>query len=224
MIQRYYKAAFLDKGYLLDSYNHKNLIIEKINDPRLTPDMDRIRSGSTQLFRRNYGDRQFTSEENADVVLRHNEQHYYAEFINGDWYWVNGCYECSGDKRDWMGYSTCEKHDVCAHCSITRKLNKGSCWGRKEGWVCTSCKDIEHEKLKREALEAFDEDEFCEWDYEGLDTPKCPYCNYEIEHCDHDLYEADNQETKCPRCDNKFKVTAEPRVSFSCERIEKSNP
>ncbi|MGP9497921.1 hypothetical protein [Halomonas sp. AOP43-D1-4] len=34
-----------------------------INEPLLTPDMKRTWSGATQLFRKDYKDRQFTSEE-----------------------------------------------------------------------------------------------------------------------------------------------------------------
>lgn len=84
-----------------------------INEPLLTPDMKRTWSGATQLFRKDYKDRQFTSEENADVVLRPPEHHLFAELIGGQWCWVNGCAECNGKPRDWMTYIECDKHDVC---------------------------------------------------------------------------------------------------------------
>lgn len=194
----YYKAVNLKHSptpYLLDSYGFRNNIIEKINDPRLTSDMDRTRSGPTQLFRRDYGDRQFTREENADVILKHEKREYYAEFIEGEWYWVNGCYECSGDKRDWMGYSTCEKHDVCRSCRRDRK-SAVICWGGKEGWECNYCKE-ERERIElAEALEKMPE--YDENDYWHKDELTCPYCGLEMDGYEAYKYsEADSEEIKC---------------------------
>lgn len=216
MIERYYKEVFLDKGYLLDNYNSKNLIIEKINDPRLTADMRRTRSGSTQMFRRDYGDRQFTSNENADVTLKNENQSYYAEFIEGEWYWVNGCYQCANDKRDWMGYSTCVVHDVCAHCAIPRAELKEAPWGRKEGWVCKPCAQIEHDEEKAKALAWFDESEFDEDNYRYLNAPKCPYCDHEL--TDPPEYWGESKDIKCPRCDSTYAVEAEVSYQYHTTR------
>jgi hypothetical protein len=217
MIERYYKAAYLDKGYLLDSYGHKNLILEKINDDRLTADMHRTRSGSTQIFRRDYGDRQFSNEENADVVLKHPDKQYYAEFIEGEWYWVNGCSECSGDRRDWMCYSTCEKHDVCATCGISRKMNKGSCWVGKNGWTCTSCKEAKEAIELAKALEEMGE--YDEGDFWHKDELTCPFCGLEMDGYDAYKYsESDCDEIKCDRCKNTYEVTGHISVCYTTRR------
>lgn len=129
-----------------------------INEPLLTPDMKRTRSGATQLFRKDYKDRQFTSEENADVVLRPPERHLFAELIGGQWCWVNGCAECNGKPRDWMTYIECDKHDVCRTCKTPRSQLTESPWGGKHGWQCKPCAEIEHEAEKVEALAAMPEE------------------------------------------------------------------
>ncbi len=219
MIKHYYKEAHLDKGYILDSHGYKNLIFEKINDPRLTSDMDSVRSGSTQLFRRDYGDREFTKEENADVILKHTEKQYYAEFIDGEWYWVNGCYECSGSKRDWMGYSVCEKHDVCSVCGISSKDNKSICWGRKEGWACNDCKEREDAEELKKALDNMPE--YDEDDYWHKDELTCPFCGLEMDSYDaHKYSESDSEEINCQRCKNTFEVDGHISVCYSTRRIE----
>ena len=194
----------------------RNQVIEKINDPRLSTDMKRTRSGRTQLFRRDYGDRNFTSEENADVVLRHPQRHFYAEMVDGEWHWVNGCCECNGEKRDWVNsYIECEKHDVCSSCGIPRAQAK-TCWGRKVGWYCDTCKQQEHDDRKHEYLSSFDEEEFDEEDYRYLDTPKCPYCNFQLE--DPPEYWGESKDIKCPCCDHTYAIEAETTYTYHATR------
>ncbi len=131
-----------------------------INDKRLTPTMERVRSGRTQLFReRNKDDRSFIGSDNCDVSLQHEIKSMYAELIDGQWYWLNGCAECNGEERDWMTYIECEEHDRCRTCNTNRKDIKGSVWGGKEGWQCKPCHESEHLEIRRIAFEQLDGEE-----------------------------------------------------------------
>ena len=125
-----------------------------IENDKLTPKMERVRSGSTQLFRRKGLDNKFTEESNADVVLEPPRPELYAELIEGQWYWVNGCAECNGKPRDWMTYVECEKHNVCRTCGVSRQQLKGAVMGGRNGWQCRPCHITEAEINKKAALQA----------------------------------------------------------------------
>jgi hypothetical protein len=190
---------------------------ELIVNEWLTPDMERTRNGATQLFRRKGLDRHFTSEENADVILKHDNKEMYAELIDGQWYWVSGCAECNGKPRDWMTYIECEEHNVCRTCGIHRNKTTNALGG-KHGWQCSKCHTAEHEAEKKEALDAMPE-EYDTWDFHGQDEITCPYCAHEFS----DSFEsndADDDEKDCPRCDNVFKVTAVHSLTFDCDRLD----
>ncbi|TXE56382.1 hypothetical protein [Serratia nematodiphila] len=75
------------------------LIIGQINDSRLMPGMNRIRSGSTQKFGVDWHKPGFT--------ISPPEKHFYALEIKGVWMWVNGCVHCNknGEK---MSYVVCD--------------------------------------------------------------------------------------------------------------------
>ena len=115
---------------------------ELILDKRLTPTMERVRCGKTQMFReKNPDDRSFISVENADVILVHpTDVAMYAELIDGKWYWITGCAECKGEPRDWLSYIECDKHNRCCRCGINRENIKDiSVWGGKRGWTRVEC-------------------------------------------------------------------------------------
>lgn len=194
-----------------------------INDERLTPDMQRIRSGSTQLFRREYGDRKFINHDNADVILQPPSRHLFADLIDGVWHWVNGCAECNGQERDWMTYIECEKHDVCRTCKTPRSQITDTPWGGKHGWQCKPCADMEHEAEKSQALAAMP-DEYNELDYWHEDTPRCPYCNFELHVESEDIGGMldHTQEQECPRCDSNFVIEAECSISYTTRRKEEA--
>lgn len=192
-----------------------------INDSRLSSDMERVRAGSTQLFRvPKRGDLSFINNENADVVLIPPEKHIYAELIDGTWHWVNGCAECNGQPRDWMTYIECDKHNVCRTCQTPRSEISGPAWGGKHGWQCDACNTREHEAEKAAALEAMPDD-FCETDYRYMDSIKCPYCD--AKHDETDMHSAiDHEETvECWRCDNEFTVSGEVSVTWTTSRTER---
>lgn len=206
----------------------------KIDDPRIAGYTNRTRSGSTQVFYTGNDERDWDRYRKEGGGRKHNvtmhdkpdtiritppEKHYYAELIEGEWWWVNGCEECNGRPRDCVkSYIECEKHDVCNHCGIERKKLDHAPWGKKDGWICQPCAQIAHDIEKEQALADMPE-HHDEWHYHDLHDITCPYCNYKFS----DSWEyanADEEEQECPRCDNVFTVTAVQSLTFDCSRIE----
>jgi len=216
-----------NKDYIIDNYGFKNLLVEKINDSRLTPTMKRTRSGRKQIFREDFNlkgelKRHFANEGDPDVItLRHEKQEYYAVLVEGEWWWANGCYECSGDKKDWMCYSICNKHDVCSKCGVHTSDEKVTTrWGNKNGWVCNICHDRE-EAIEKAKWQAKIDDDYCSWDYDELDLVKCPWCTFEYDAYESCVSFAGNDkesEEECPKCNNKFTITGHTRYTFTMER------
>ena len=193
-----------------------------ILDPRLTADMERVRSGSTQLFRVLGNHRSFINEDNADVVLTPPERHLYADLVNGEWHWVNGCEECNGRPRNTAkSYIECDAHNVCCTCGTPRAELKEAPWGCIDGWQCKPCADAEHEAEKAAALAAMPSDEdYDPWDYEGCDRIKCPYCNADIDSDDH--YDAieNPRDITCYRCGNTFKLAGETHITWTMTKVD----
>ena len=205
----------------------------KIGDERLADYKNRTRSGREQVFYTGNDSRDFDRyraegggskpnvkiHDKPDTIrIEPPEKHYYAELIEGEWWWINGCAECNGEPRDWMTYIECDKHNVCRTCKTPRNEIKDTPWAGKNGWQCKPCHEIQQEEEKQSALDAMPE-EFDEWDYHGVNEITCPYCKYEFS----DSWEsanADSEDNDCPRCDNTFKVTAVHSLTFDCDRIE----
>lgn len=205
----------------------------RIDDGRLSEYTKRTRSGSEQVFYTGGDERDFERyraegggtnpnvkmHDKPDTIrLQPPEKHYYAELIDGEWWWVNGCTECNGRPRDWMTYIECDEHNVCRSCGIPRSELNEVPWAGKHGWHCQPCAKKEHEEEKQVALAAMPAD-YDSWDYHGVNEITCPYCAYEFS----DSWEAagDHDEThECPRCDHEFKVTAVHTLTFDCDRIE----
>lgn len=188
---------------------------QTINDSRLTADMERIRSGPDQIFRKSGEGR--SSADN--IILQPPERHFYAELIDGVWCWVNGCAECNGQPRDWMTYIECEKHNVCRDCQTPRSQLTEAPWGRKDGWQCKPCAAIEHEAEKATALAAMP-DEHDEMDYHFEDKPRCPYCDlqFEVESEEIDGMLNSEEDRQCDRCDHTFTIEAEMSITYSTNR------
>lgn len=180
-----------------------------INDKRLTPTMERVRSGRTQLFReRNKVDRSFIRLKNCDVSLKHEDKEMFAELIEGEWYWVSGCSECNGGERDWMSYIECEKHDVCSCCSIAIKEIKGSVWGGRKGWTCKPCKEAKDLEIRIEAfVKLKGEEPDCSYNDEII----CPHCGSQISN--DDMYE--NQDIECYVCNGEIHLEIHYSFNYS---------
>ncbi len=186
-----------------------------INDKRLTPDMKRIRSGSTQLF----WHKGLNNSKKAEIVLEPPRRELYAELIDGKWYWVNGCCECNGELRNSIkSYIECEKHDVCEICRRPRKMFKSYVYGTKRGWICGSCKQQKDEERKRIALEAMTSKEYNKWDYLYQDNIICPHCATKQKYDNTDIPEGDQV---CDTCGGKYSVEPHYSIKFSTACIGK---
>lgn len=140
------------------------IIIGPINDDRLTPGMNRIRSGQTQLFG--------GTTHAPELTLTPPEKHLYALEVKGIWMWVNGCSHCNknGEK---MSYVVCEEHDRCQGCGTHRSKAvripprnehdaSGGVWGSRDdngvwGWTCHRCREAENVAVRSAALERIEE-------------------------------------------------------------------
>ena len=181
-----------------------------INDDRLAGDLDRIRSGSTQQFYR-----KGLRERNHVLSLEPPRKELYAELIDGEWYWVNGCAECNGKPRDWMTYVECDEHNVCRTCKIKRADLKESPWGGKHGWQCAPCAKKEMEAKKQAALEAVASKEYDEWDFRHTDNVVCPHCTSSYEpDC-----ETPEGEEVCETCGGAYSVEPEYTVTYTTKVV-----
>jgi len=198
----------------------KNEIIAgPINDPRLKPGMNRVRSGSNQLFGGTTHKPEFT--------ITPPEKHLYALEVKGVWAWVNGCAKCNqnGEK---MSYVTCEEHDRCQGCNVKRKdavpSPDGCVWGSRDnkdvwGFRCHPCHEIEQESIRSTAKARIPSlDDFDEWDFREEDEAKCPWCSAKL--CTDESYDADGEEDTCDECGNEFTLTANHSVTWTTKRKE----
>ena len=197
----------------------------KINDKRIEGYTKRTRSGCVQIFYTGIDERDFERyraegggvkpnvkmHDKADTIrLTPPEKHYYAELIDGEWWWVNGCAECNGRPRDWSTYIECEKHDVCRNCGKHIEKTKTR-WGGKNGWQCCECNKIEADLRKKTALESVASKEYDATDYQNTDKIICPHCESSYEH-DCDIPEGDET---CEVCGGEYSVKPEYSVAFT---------
>ena len=182
-----------------------------INDSRITADMERVRSSVKQLFRRKGLDNKFTTEDNADVILIPERRELFAELIDGQWYWVNGCAKCNGKLRDWMSYIECEEHDVCRTCGISRKKLKDIPYAGRYGWQCQPCSLSASEDKRQVALESVAVKKYDEQDYLRQDKVICPHCGNSYEP---DSGTGDGKEV-CELCGGEYELEVEYSATYS---------
>lgn len=184
---------------------------EKINDTRLTPDMCRTRSGRTQLFRKDYGDREFTSRDNADVILEHELPEMYAELIDGEWYWVKECAKCE-DAMNYgkvFSYQWCEKHNVCVDCGVHRRDLKETPWGVSIGaFRCKPCQEKQDKGTLEKAMEK--RKDMNDWDFKYATTVLCPHCG-----SDNGTDEFEDGVFECCVCIKDFSLALNYSVTYS---------
>ncbi len=186
----------------------------RIENDKLTPDMQLSRSGSTMLFRKDYGDRQFANEKNSDVVIKAPRPELVARLIDNEWCWVNECPECIG-KEPVFPYVKCEKHNVCVTCGIKRKDLKETPWGHRNGFVCKPCEDARVKSI----IDAFQATEINEDDFNYRSDVKCLYCGYEF--YPDDFYETGTLE--CGNCSNELHVEVEYEPYYTITKPEKAS-
>ena len=198
----------------------------KINNSRIAEYTKRTRSGSIQIFYTGNDERDFERYRKEGMKEMHDkpdtiriqppEKHYYSKLINGVWWWVNGCSECNGGKRDFSTYIECVEHDVCRTCGRCRAEFKGNVWGGMNGWQCNDCNDAERKALRAERLAKVAEKDYDEWDYMHTDEVVCPHCG--------SSYEPDSGEEQsgpevCEVCEGKYSVETEYEVTYSTSVI-----
>ncbi len=204
---------------------------EKLYEPRLDSYSLVLRHGSKQIFYKKHspfvsgqpvrGDGKRKLKPDSIVVLPPKES-YFAALIDGDWWWVEGCPECNGQKRSWSTYIECSEHNVCRDCGEASSDASRPLWAQRDGWQCNDCYWIEKNLVRQEALRCFDESSFVEGSYVDLDGEVlCPYCGEEHYYeFDGDLQIDDQQ---CDVCLHTFALSAKERggdVLFTSRRIE----
>lgn len=201
--------------------------VGRIDDTRLIGYTKRIRSGRTQVFHTGSDERDFDRWRADGGPSGHNvemhdkpdtikidppEKHWYAELIDGEWWWLNGCGECNGRERGWNTYIECDKHDVCRTCAKSRPDAK-TAWGGSNGWQCEKCRERERVARRTEALEFVAAKEYDAWDYIHTTKIVCPHCASSYEH-DCDVPEGDET---CEVCGGEYTVSPYYELTFSTE-------
>ncbi len=190
-----------------------------INDDRLFPGIERIRSGIIQQF----GKRIVQGGkciQDCDFEITPPERSWYSKEINGVWHWVEGCSHCNGSPKEW-DYVRCDKHDVCVDCGSDResaaKNTSGAVWGCSGGWRCNDCQEqINSKRLADAEARIVPDHEYDEMDFWREDEARCPWCKAEIS--TDESYDAYQEEHKCHECERYFKLTAEHSVSWTTIR------
>ena len=192
-----------------------------INNPVLAKYINRTRSGSEQVFYTGNDSRDFKRYQREGQKEMHDKpdtirinppkSHYYAELIEGEWWWVNGCAGCNGDDTGWC-YRKCDEHDVCDTCKCSRQELTETPWGTRTGWQCKPCAKKEADIAKQEALQKVAEREYEPYDYLNQDNVICPHCATEFENMMDDGEPEANQE--CEVCGGEFSLEVEYNVTF----------
>lgn len=191
---------------------------EKINDPRLKPGLVRTRSGREQVF---YG--RDGSFDNPDLVLTHEKPEMYAELIDGEWHWVNGCAYCDdahpSEKGSPFSYSLCDKHNVCGVCGQHRSVFKEPVWGRSDmAFCCQSCQEQQNQEEKQESLQAAFEKHGVDddWHHENEEEIICPYCNTVYQDEEYGYSDpCKSHEHECHTCGETFMIEAEISINYT---------
>jgi hypothetical protein len=183
---------------------------EPINDPRLTPDLKLMRSGSVM---------QFSVPENRthipDIEIKAPRPELKAELVDGIWVWVNDCHECNGNPANWS-YVKCDKHNVCVDCKTPRKELTEIPWGVAGGFRCKPCQKILDDERRATALAKVASEDYDPSDYQLTDEVTCPHCASTFLPDDPGRMA---KEQECDICNGKFSVEVDYSVTFSTEII-----
>lgn len=194
------------------------ILLGKIDVPAIES-MDGVNSGNNFYFLLPENKtNKFVGEDNHDFKIEKPERHLHFKFTNGAWHYINECPACNG----YHGFNSyCTKHDTCVDCNTnTKDLADGVFrWGIDTGsFRCSVCQSALEEMVKREALEAFDEENYSEWDYFREDEAKCPYCGS----CGVFEYDGDDSPDPidCDVCGNKFSIELDFEILYTTKRIK----
>lgn len=202
----------------------------RINDPRIANYTNRQRNGSTQVFYTGNDPRDWDRyraedgpsksdvkmHDKADTIyIKAPEQHYYAELIDGEWWWLNGCDECNG--REYKRcYIKCIEHDICQDCATPQAQLTEIPWGTRKGFQCKPCHVKQKAEARIEALSEAATSALDRWDFFNKVNIRCPRCNSKM--CSDDINET--AELECEICDQSFKVEVEYTPSYTMTPAE----
>ncbi len=190
---------------------------QKIEDDRLNPSLERIRSGTIQKF---YPPLSGGRDKDILFTLLAPSKEMYAELIDGIWYWVKGCSKCEDSMNygESHSYQVCYEHDRCVQCNTHREDLTETPWGHKNGFICKPCSDENDARIREEAFKKVNSEDYDESDCICNDTIICPHCGSDngTEEID---YEEMKQEKECYVCKGKYKLTLNFTVDYSTEVI-----
>ncbi len=190
---------------------------QKIEDDRLNPSLERIRSGTNQKF---YPSNYKNWDKDILFTLPAPSKEMYAELIDGIWYWVKGCSKCEDSMNygESHSYQVCHEHDRCVQCNTHRKSLTQIPWGHQNGFICKPCSDENDTRIREEAFKKVNSEDYDGSDCICNDTVICPHCGSDngIEQID---YEAMVQLQECCVCKGKYKLTLNFIVDYSTEVI-----
>lgn len=190
---------------------------QKIEDDRLNPTLERIRSGTNQKF---YPSNCNGSEKSMIFYLPAPSQEMYAELIDGIWYWVKGCSKCedSINYGESHSYQVCHEHDRCVQCNTHREDLTQTPWGHKDGFICKPCSDKNDARVREKAFKKVNSEDYDELDYLNNNSVICPHCGSDNGTGDVD-YDEIESEQECCICAGKYKLTLDFTVDYSTKVI-----
>ncbi|MDX9744480.1 MAG: hypothetical protein RBT59_11715 [Arcobacteraceae bacterium] len=190
---------------------------QKIEDDRLNPTLERVRSGTTQKF---YPPLSSGRDKDILFTLPAPSSEMYAELIDGVWCWVKGCSKCE-DSMNYgasHSYQVCYEHNRCVQCNTHRLDLTEIPWGHKDGFICKPCADKNDMETRRKAFEKVNSEDYDEDNYLYQDSVICPHCG-----SDNGPEEVDYTETQleqeCYICTGRYILTLNYSVDYSTKVI-----
>lgn len=173
-----------------------------INDSRLTQTMSRVRSGKANIF---------TEKDGVEIRLIPDRKELYAELIEGQWYWINGCDKCNGTIENYC-YIRCEEHDRCISCGKKRSQIKEVPWGHPEGFICKPCAERERLNQLESAINKLNGEEP---DTHYQSKIICPHCGTKLSNDD----VSNDEILECHLCLNKLHVEIDYSPYYTTSKI-----
>ncbi|CAH7418437.1 hypothetical protein VCHA53O466_50351 [Vibrio chagasii] len=190
----------------------KYVIVEKIDNDQLTPDMYPAGFNFLPSHEVKIG-----NCKNSVVVTR-DKKHYLPVNIDKVWYWVDACDKCHDLSDDSTGTShmRCEKHNTCSDCNTKRSDINDTVWGDGSGFLCRPCAEAREQKKFAKALKVINSYEYDPLEFKMQDEPLCPYCKTELDADENTVQE--NEKNRCDECGYTYTITPECHITWTTQR------
>jgi transposase-like protein len=174
-----------------------------------------IRSGDFSIWNERRGN---SSDNGLPEIKLEAPKGYKAEKIDGSWFWVNDCPDCTKSGKKYP-YKKCDEHDVCVDCGTHRKELKKTPWGHPKGFKCVPCADLENKKRLIDQMIKFEEANYTYGDFQHNSVIKCPYCGFDNEP-ENDDYGCNGEESdyECNLCEKTFSVVVNIEFDWSTSK------